>query len=186
MTKVYPAIIHEEEGYWMEFPDSSGCFTNGSTLEETMEMARETLGLYLVSLTENNQPIPAPSSIADISVDNVSSLGHPVNQFVSGGAILSLIQRKNNTQLAHVKIVQLIHFRVCPIFYYVAKKNTRNRPIYGIWCSRYNAQNGANPNRDDSILRHILRKKRLELSQDKLPLEPESSASAIPPLPLDK
>ena len=79
MTKVYPAIIHEEEGYWVEFPDLSGCFTNGSTLEETMEMARETLGLYLVSLTENNQPIPAPSSIADISVDNVSSLGHPVN-----------------------------------------------------------------------------------------------------------
>ena len=31
-----------------------------------------------------------------------------------------------------------------------------------------------------------VRKKRLELSQDKLPLEPESSASAIPPLPLDK
>ena len=30
-----------------------------------------------------------------------------------------------------------------------------------------------------------MRKKRLELSQDKLPLEPESSASAIPPLPLD-
>jgi predicted RNase H-like HicB family nuclease len=70
MTKVYPAIIHEEEGYWVEFPDLSGCFTNGSTLEETMEMAREALGLYLVSLTENNQPIPAPSSIADISVDN--------------------------------------------------------------------------------------------------------------------
>ena len=33
---------------------------------------------------------------------------------------------------------------------------------------------------------HRMRKKRLELSQDKLPLEPESSASAIPPLPLDK
>ena len=70
MTKVYPAIIHEEEGYWVEFPDLSGCFTNGSTLEETMEMAREALGLYLVSLAENNQPIPAPSKIADIPVDN--------------------------------------------------------------------------------------------------------------------
>ena len=69
MTKVYPAIIHEEEGYWMEFPDSSGCFTNGSTLEETMEMAKEALGLYLVSLEENGQAIPAPSNIADISTD---------------------------------------------------------------------------------------------------------------------
>ena len=67
MTKVYPAIIHEEEGYWVEFPDLSGCFTNGSTLEETMEMAKEALGLYLVSLEENGQTIPSPSNIADIS-----------------------------------------------------------------------------------------------------------------------
>ncbi len=70
MTKVYPAIIHEEEGYWVEFPDLSGCFTNGSTLEETMEMAREALGLYLVSLIEHGQEIPVPSSIADIQTED--------------------------------------------------------------------------------------------------------------------
>lgn len=69
MTKVYPAIIHEEDGYWVEFPDLSGCFTNGSTLEETMEMAQEALGLYLVSLEENGQTIPAPSNLADIVSD---------------------------------------------------------------------------------------------------------------------
>ncbi len=43
-----------------------------------------------------------------------------------------------------------------------------------------------NPLYVDSGINHRVRKKRLELSQDKLPLEPESSASAIPPLPLDK
>lgn len=69
MTKVYPAIIHEEDGYWVEFPDLSGCFTNGGTLEETMEMAKDALGLYLVSLEENGQAIPVPSNIADISSD---------------------------------------------------------------------------------------------------------------------
>lgn len=70
MTKVYPAIIHEEEGYWVEFPDLSGCFTNGSTLEETMEMAQEALGLYLVSLIEHEQEIPNPSNIADIQAED--------------------------------------------------------------------------------------------------------------------
>lgn len=70
MTKVYPAIIHKEEGYWVEFPDLSGCFTNGSTLEETMEMAREALGLYLVSLMEHGQEIPTPSNIMDIHTDD--------------------------------------------------------------------------------------------------------------------
>ena len=67
MTKVYPAIIHEEDGgYWMEFPNLEGCQTQGNTMEELMAMAQEALGMYLVSLLENKQPIPAPSNIADI------------------------------------------------------------------------------------------------------------------------
>ena len=70
MTKVYPAIIHEEEGYWVEFPDLSGCFTNGNTLEEAMEMAREALGLHLVDLVERGMELPAPSNIADISASD--------------------------------------------------------------------------------------------------------------------
>lgn len=63
MLKVYPAIFHEEDGYWVEFPDLAGCNTCGSTLEETMELAQEALGLYLVTLTEEGLKIPAPSSI---------------------------------------------------------------------------------------------------------------------------
>lgn len=69
MLQIYPAIIHEEDGYWIEFPDLEGCQTCGQTLEETMGNAQEALGLYLVSLTENSQTIPTPSSIASISAD---------------------------------------------------------------------------------------------------------------------
>ncbi|MDE7036803.1 MAG: type II toxin-antitoxin system HicB family antitoxin [Lachnospiraceae bacterium] len=68
MLQIYPAIIHEEDGYWIEFPDLEGCQTCGTSLEETMELAQEALGLYLVSLAEHDQPIPAPSSIGEISV----------------------------------------------------------------------------------------------------------------------
>lgn len=67
MLQIYPAVIHDEEGYWIEFPDLEGCQTCGQTLEETVEYAQEALGLYLVSLAENGQEIPAPSDIADIS-----------------------------------------------------------------------------------------------------------------------
>ncbi len=74
MVKVYPAIIHEEDGgYWIEFPDLEGCQTQGDTLEELMEMAKEALGLYLVSLEENGQAIPTPSSIADIAAGEEST-----------------------------------------------------------------------------------------------------------------
>ncbi len=69
MLQIYPAILHEENGFWIEFPDLEGCQTCGATLEETMELAQEALGLYLVSLVEHGQAIPTPSRIADISTD---------------------------------------------------------------------------------------------------------------------
>ena len=70
MSKVYPAIIHKEDGYWVEFPDLEGCNTCGSTLEETLDLASEALGLYLVSLSESGVAIPAPSDIDDISAED--------------------------------------------------------------------------------------------------------------------
>ena len=70
MKKVYPAIIHKkEDGYWVEFPDLEGCHTCGDTLEETMGLAEEVLGLFLVTLEEYNEKIPKPSDIKDIKTD---------------------------------------------------------------------------------------------------------------------
>ena len=67
MMKVYPSIIHEEDGgYWIEFPDLEGCHTQGDTMEELMTMAQEALGLYLVSLVERNMKIPVPSDIKKV------------------------------------------------------------------------------------------------------------------------
>ena len=52
MSKLYyPAVFHKSEeddlGYWVEFPDLDGCFSDGKNLEETYENAKEALGLYL-------------------------------------------------------------------------------------------------------------------------------------------
>ena len=58
---IYPAVIHEEDSFWLEFPDLEGCQTCGNTLEETLCNAQEALGLYLASLTENGQPLPKAS-----------------------------------------------------------------------------------------------------------------------------
>lgn len=76
MNRIYPAIFHTEDGYWVEFPDLEGCNTCGETLDETMEMAQEALGLYIVSLLENHQDIPAPSDIRDIHVDASDMLSY--------------------------------------------------------------------------------------------------------------
>lgn len=74
MLKIYPAIIHNEDGsYWIEFTDLEGCNTMGDTLEDTMANAQEALGLYLASLEEVGQALPRPSLISDIDTDDVTS-----------------------------------------------------------------------------------------------------------------
>lgn len=73
MLKVYPAIFHEEDGFWVEFPDLDGCNTCGGTLEETMELAQEALGLYLATLAEEGLEIPSPSPMKDIKADGLIS-----------------------------------------------------------------------------------------------------------------
>lgn len=71
MLKVYPAIFHEEEGsFWVEFPDLEGCQSCGASLAETMEMAQEALGLYIVSLLEDGIEIPNPSNIKDLHAED--------------------------------------------------------------------------------------------------------------------
>ncbi len=68
MKQVYPAIIHNEDNnFWVEFPDIEGCFTDGETLEETLENAEEVLGLYLATLEEKGQSLPEPSSMDSIT-----------------------------------------------------------------------------------------------------------------------
>ena len=67
MLFTYPAIYHNEDGaYWVEFPDLEGCQTFGDTLNETAESASEAVSGYLLTLLEENAPIPSPSVIRSI------------------------------------------------------------------------------------------------------------------------
>lgn len=68
-TVFYPAVFHETEpdevGFWVEFPDLPGCFTQGDTLEEAYQYAQEALGLYLDDGT-NDEMLYSPSSVEQI------------------------------------------------------------------------------------------------------------------------
>ena len=70
MLKVYPAIFHKEDGFWVEFPDLVGCQSCGATLEETLEMATEALGLYLADLLENGKELPPATDISNLTVSD--------------------------------------------------------------------------------------------------------------------
>lgn len=66
---IYPAVFDpcEEGGYCVTFPDLPGCITEGDTLEEAYEMAKEALALHLWGMEDDGDPIPVPTSPADIT-----------------------------------------------------------------------------------------------------------------------
>lgn len=61
---VYPAIFEAEAdgGYSISFPDLPGCFSEGDTIEEALEMAKDAMGIYLSELESDGQDFPAASN----------------------------------------------------------------------------------------------------------------------------
>lgn len=63
-TKIFEIVIEKEpyeEGYYSYCPSLHGCFSNGSTIEETRNNMKESIELYLESITELGLTIPVKS-----------------------------------------------------------------------------------------------------------------------------
>lgn len=60
---IYPALfsLEADGGYSITFPDLEGCNTEGDTLEEALEMAKDALGIYLYTLNQDNKTFPIAS-----------------------------------------------------------------------------------------------------------------------------
>lgn len=70
MKLIYPAVFHfEENAYWVEFPDLPGCQSYGSTIQDTLDNAREALEVYAISLIENQEELPAASDISKLEIE---------------------------------------------------------------------------------------------------------------------
>ena len=64
----YPAVFtHEDNQYWVEFVDLKGCFSDGKTLAEAMENAKEAMGLFLEDLEEYPE---CTTDIKNIKLEN--------------------------------------------------------------------------------------------------------------------
>lgn len=68
MKYVFPACFHlaEEGGYWVTFPDLEGCFSQGETLADAMSMATDAAAGWIMTLLEDRQLPPKPSTLKDI------------------------------------------------------------------------------------------------------------------------
>lgn len=70
--KVYfPALFHEEgDGFWVSFPDIPEALTEGDSMDEAVEMAKDALGISLVSYEENQEKLPKASDPRKIELEN--------------------------------------------------------------------------------------------------------------------
>ena len=69
MKYVYPAVFsHDEEGYYVRFPDIENCFTDGDTIEEAIENANDVLPLMLTAFEDDSDPIPEATAIDKVAL----------------------------------------------------------------------------------------------------------------------
>ena len=56
----YTVVIHkaEEGGYWAEVPSLEGCFSQGETIEETLENVKDAIAAHLEALKHFGKAIP--------------------------------------------------------------------------------------------------------------------------------
>ena len=61
---IYPAIFnYEDKEIAISFPDLPGCYSCGKDDEEALYMAKDALGLYIVSAEEDGEELKEPSKL---------------------------------------------------------------------------------------------------------------------------
>lgn len=58
----------EEGGFSVNVPSLPGCFTQGETIEEAIEMAKEAISLYVESLEADGQLVPDDNRTLEYSL----------------------------------------------------------------------------------------------------------------------
>lgn len=67
MRKVmrYSVVVHaaEEGGYWVEVPALRGCYSQGESVDETLENVKEAMALYVEALREEGREVPKDEDV---------------------------------------------------------------------------------------------------------------------------
>jgi predicted RNase H-like HicB family nuclease len=61
----YTILIYkaEEGGFWAEVPALAGCYSQGKTVEETMENTKEAIEAHLLALKEEKKKVPVKEQL---------------------------------------------------------------------------------------------------------------------------
>ena len=76
MRYAYPAVFTEETVtgrgvvYTVEFPDILGCITEGDSIPDAIEMAREALAGCIAAMQERNEKIPDATPLGSVHYED--------------------------------------------------------------------------------------------------------------------
>jgi predicted RNase H-like HicB family nuclease len=61
----YTILIHqaEEGGFWSEVPALPGCYSQGETIDETLQNSKEAIESHLLALKEDQVAAPVEESL---------------------------------------------------------------------------------------------------------------------------
>ncbi len=66
MRYVYVIERANDGSYSAYVPDFPGCTTSGETVDEVKANIGDAVALYVEALRKNKEPVPSPTSVADI------------------------------------------------------------------------------------------------------------------------
>ena len=69
MKNAYPIIIEPNDDFFVVFVPDFNINTQGTSIADSMEMARDAIGMCGCYMQDNNQSIPAPSNIEDVKAE---------------------------------------------------------------------------------------------------------------------
>ena len=68
---IFPCVfIYKDDGISIYFPDLDGCVTFGENETLAFYNAKEALTLHLYGMEQDNEPIPEPSTVKGIELDD--------------------------------------------------------------------------------------------------------------------
>ena len=109
----YPAVFHKaesnESGFWIEFPDIDGAFTEGNDMDEAMDMAKDCLDLMLSCYIDECIKFPKPSSLEDIKAKHPNEIVKLVEYKIEGDpkkilhSLIGIIPKDIDTDLDSIR-----------------------------------------------------------------------------------
>ena len=109
--RTYFMFVHkgDVDGYWCDFPDVPGCFSDGDNLEDLMKNASDALESWLDAAPDTGIAIPEPSD-ADALKAKADSADEPVLFVVPVTAYLPSAPVRINITSTEDKIAEITAF----------------------------------------------------------------------------